>query len=84
MSIEQKRQGYVFGGSFSFLLTSAAECIKTGYLLPEVPRLGSTSKAANGLRFEVHTKSPYPRYQKNCDRAGKGLEELQVRNSQPL
>jgi hypothetical protein len=84
MSIEQKRQGYVFDGSFSFLLTSAAKCIKKGYLLPELPRLGLTSKAVNGLRVEVQNKNPYPRYQKNSDRAGRGLKEPQVQNLQPL
>jgi hypothetical protein len=61
----------------------AAKGIKTGYLLPEVPRLRSTSKAANSFRVEVQIKTPYPRYQKNSDRADRGLEDLQVRNSQP-
>jgi hypothetical protein len=41
-------------------VTSAAKFIKTGYLLPEVLRLGSTSKAAKGLQFEVQILNHYP------------------------
>jgi hypothetical protein len=43
-----------------FSVTSTAECIETGYLLPEVPRPGSMGKAANGLRVGMETKKPLP------------------------